>query len=96
MFRAFDSSRYANKGAAAPDKVGDTMAKAVSYIEKHLNIIVMCASIFSMMVGFYTSAQAQQNMKTNEKIGLEHRLTELEIKMRLLLKHFNIEDTSRK
>ena len=67
------------------------MAKAINYLEKYFSIVVMILSMCSMVVGFYTSAQAQQNMKTNEKIGLEHRLTELEIQMGLLLNHFNIE-----
>jgi len=68
------------------------MAKAINYLEKYFSIVVMILSMCSMVVGFYTSAQAQNNLKTNEKIGLEHRLAILETQMGLLLKHFNIED----
>jgi hypothetical protein len=67
------------------------MAKAVNYIERHLSMVVMCVSILSMLVGFYTSVQAKNNMRTNETIGLEHRLATLEAQMSLLIKHFNIE-----
>ncbi len=83
-----------NQGAAAPDKVGDTMAKAVGFIEKHIQIIVMILSICSMVVGFYTSVQAQQNLKTNEKIGLEQRLTAIETQLKLITSHFKIVDAN--
>ena len=72
------------------------MAKAINYLEKHLSIIVMCVSIFSMMVGFYTSAQAQNNMQTNKELGLESRLTAIETQLKLIMTHFNIEDKTNK
>jgi len=70
------------------------MAKAINYLEKHLSIIVMCVSIFSMMVGFYTSAQAQNNMRTNKEMGIEQRLTAIETELRLITKHFKIVDAN--
>jgi hypothetical protein len=70
------------------------MAKAVNFLEKHLQIVVMCVSVFSMMVGFYTSIQAQQNLKTNEKIGLEARLTAIETELKLITTHFKIVDAN--
>jgi len=70
------------------------MAKAVNFLEKHLQIIVMCISILGGIAGMYSSVCAQNEIDTNDKIGLERRLSNLETKMDLILNHFKLEDKS--
>jgi hypothetical protein len=80
-----------NQGAAAPDKVGDTMAKAVNFLTKYLSIILMCVSVLGGIAGMWTSVQAANKSDTNEKVLIESRLSRLETKMDLILTHFKIE-----
>ena len=51
----------------------------------------MCVSVLGGIAGMWTSVQAANKSDANEKVGLEHRLTNLESKMDLILNHFKIE-----
>jgi len=67
------------------------MAKAVNFLERHLQIVVMCVSVLGGIAGMWTSVQAANKSDANEKVLIESRLSRLETKMDLILNHFKIE-----